>query len=447
MILAKKILIFLTVFSFAFTKTGSETKNKNGLNENEELGLVHLVPGGRVYQVTIRNGAYSFDRGEYAIFIPDGIDYVQGVFVHQHGCTMEGHGVSSANDVQYQAFAKKWGLAIVGPDLYPKPGSSCRDWRDVVEDGSGPALFAALETVGKLSKHPELTKAPFLLWGHSGGGYWALSMLDKYPERIIAVVAYSPAFDPQFPYSEAATKVPLLIRHAGPKDFNNPGVDCWGTALHTFSKLRGMGGLVSLAYNAGQNHNFTYLRDMTIPFFESVLKQRLSTGHSNVLKDMDLANAWLCDTTTKCKPQIYKAALFPGNPQTRSWLPDSVCAAKFREYMSTGKVRDVTPPPSPKNVNPEKKGDTLSINWTAEADIESGIRCFNFYRNGKLVMRYPPFGEFQSFDTNGDDAVPVVPPPMSVKWSWNGLSANDSISLTTVNRVGLESAKAEIKLK
>ncbi len=401
------------------------------------------VPGGTIYNVTIRDSSFNFDRACYSIFIPEGIGKIRGSFIHQHGCTAEGRGVATAYDVQYQSFAKKWGLAVVGPDLYPKPGSNCFDWRDPVEDGSGPSLFAALETIGKISKHPELASAPFLLWGHSGGGYWVLSMLDKFPERIMAIVAYSPAFDPQFVYSEAATKIPLLIRHAGSKDI----INCWETALHTFSKLRSMGGLVSLAYNAGQTHNFTYLRNMVIPFFESVLKQRLSTDGSNVLKDMDQAKAWLCDTTTNCKPQIYNAALFQGNPQNKSWLPDSACAAKFSEYIATAKVKDVTPPPSPKNAKFEKRGDTLTINWTADADIESGIQCFNFYRNGKLFMQYPPYGNFQSYDTNCDDAVPVVPPPMSVKLLGIGISAKDSISLTTVNRVGLESAKTQISFK
>jgi pimeloyl-ACP methyl ester carboxylesterase len=447
MILTKQILIFLTAFSFAFTKTGSEIKNEKGWEKTGKQEVVHLVPGGKIYKMTLRDEPIKFERAEYSVFIPDGVQKIRGVFVHQHGCTMEGRGVATAHDLQYQAFAKKWHLAVVGPDLYPWPGSGCGDWRDPIEDGSGPTLIKALERIGELSNHAEMGSAPWLLWGHSGGGYWVLAMLNEYPERIMAAVAYSPAFDPQFPYSEAATKVPLLIRHAGPKDFNNPGVDCWGTSLHTFSKLRSMGGLVSLAYNAGQNHNFTYLRDMAIPFYESVLKQRLPADRSNRLKDMDQTKAWLCDTTTKGEPQIYKAVMFSGDPQTMSWLPDSACAAKFSKYISTGRVKDVTPPPSPKNVKLKKKDGTLTINWTAEADIESGIRCFNFYRNGGLVMRYPPFGDFQSFSTNGDDAIPVVPPPMSATLMWDDIGAKDSIWVTTVNRFDLESAKTQIRFK
>ncbi len=445
--LTKRVLIFLVIFSFTCIKTNAEITHKKELEDIKDQGLFCSVPGGKIYQVTLRDESFKFERAEYSVFIPDGVKKIRGVFVHQHGCTMEGRGVATAHDLQYQAFAKKWHLAVVGPDLFPKPDSNCHEWIHPVDDGSGPALMAGLNTVAKLSGHKELSTAPWLLWGHSGGGHWVLAMLNEYPERIIAVAGYSPAFDPQFPYSYAAAKVPVLIRHAGAGDFNKPGIDCWGTALHTFSKLRGMGGMVSLAYNARQNHNFTYLREMIIPFYESVLEQRLPSDGSNRLKDMDQTKAWLCDTITKGVPQIYKAVLFSGDPQTMSWLPDSVCAVKFSEYISTGRVKDVTPPLSPNNVKLKKKDSALTINWTAEADIESGIRCFNFYRNGELFMQYPPFGDFQSFSTNGDDAVPVVPPPMSVTLVWNDISAKDTISLTTVNRFGLESAKAQIKFK
>lgn len=431
----KRILFYLIFFALASSTVQAQT-------------TVTEVPGGKVYQITVRSEAYKFDRGVYSVFMPKGIKKIQGIFVHQHGCTGEGHGASTATDVQYQAFAKKWGLAVVGTDLYPKPDAGCGDWRDPVDDGSGPSLFAALEAVGKSSKHPELAKAPFLLWGHSGGGYWVLSMLDIYPERIMAVVGYSPAFDPKFAYSGEATKVPLLIRHAGPKDFNNPGVDCWGTALHTFSKLRKMDALVSIAYNAGQNHNLSNLRYITIPFFESVMTQRLSSKKNGAMKEMDPSKAWLCDTITTGKPEIYKALSFAGNKQSMSWLPDSACAAKFREFVMTNTVKDVTPPSQPKKLKLVKKGDAgIELKWDADADIESGIRCFNIYKNGQLFARYPADGDFQKFSTNGDDAIPIIPPSMAFGFPKGALSKNDIIGIATVNRFDLESVKTQLKVK
>ena len=198
------------------------------------------VPNGIVYNVTIRDDSFHFDHADYFVFIPDGVENIQGVFIHQHGCTVEGRGAATAYDVQYQVFVKKWNLAVIDPDLYPKPGASCRDWRDPVDDGSGPALLLAVENIADFSCHQELTTVPWLLWGHSGGGYWVLNMLKTYPEQIIAAVAYSPAFNPQYSYLEKVKKIPVLIRHAGAGDCNSLGIACWETVLNSFSKIRYM---------------------------------------------------------------------------------------------------------------------------------------------------------------------------------------------------------------
>jgi hypothetical protein len=406
--------------------------------------VYHKVPGGVIYQTTIYNKSYQFDHAKYTIFIPDGIEKISGVFIHQHGCTMQGHGEATAYDLQYQAFARKWSLALVGPDLYPHTKKECEEWRNS-EDGSLSSLLAGLFNIAQYSNHPELSTAPWLLWGHSGGGYWVLSMIKSSPKRIIAAVCYSPAFDPNFDYPQEAAKIPILIRHAGATDDNYPGDDCWKTALHSFSQLRKMDGLVSLAYNAGQNHNFTYLRYITIPFFESVLAQRIHLTKSGELNEMDQTKSWLCDTTATGIVHVYKASTFTGNPRGMSWLPDSACAVKFKEYISTGIVKDITPPVAPIKLKLTSKGDSaVELSWEAKADIESGIGHFNIYRNGLLIARYPSEGDFQSFDTNGDDAVPINPSPMVFRIPIIDIRKTNPIAITTVNRFNLESPKAKI---
>jgi hypothetical protein len=404
---------------------------------------VHKIEGGTVYQTTIRSEVYQFDHAKYSIYIPDSIQEIRGIFIHQHGCTMEGRGAATAYDLQYQAFARKWHLAVVGPDLYPKAGHGCDDWRNP-EDGSGSALLAGLDSIARLSNHPELTTAPWLLWGHSGGGYWVLAMMNAYPDRIVGAVCYSPAFDPHFTYPRAVAKIPVIIRHAGKDDFNAPGINCWGTALNSFSILRNMQGLVSIASTPDQNHNLSYIRYIAVPFFESVLAQRLPPNGSTVLRDMDQTKAWLCDTVTSGTVSTYKASEFRGNKLTMSWLPDSACAAKFKEYITTGTLRDGTAPFTPENLKVVKLKDSqLELTWKAEADIESGISFFNIYKNNHIIGRYPSETDFQTFDTNGDDAVPVNPPAMSFRIS--GLAENgvDTIALTTINRFNLESPKAK----
>jgi pimeloyl-ACP methyl ester carboxylesterase len=404
----------------------------------------HKLSNGTVYNITIRNGAYKFSHATYSVFIPDGIKKIRGIFVHQHGCTMEGKGIASAYDLQYQAFARKWHLAIVGPDLYPQANHGCDDWRNP-EDGSGPALLIGLDSIAWLSKHPELKTAPWLLWGHSGGGYWTLAMLNAYPDRIVAAVCYSPAFDPHFDYPPAVAKIPVMIRHAGASDFNDPGVSCWETALHTFSILRTMQGKVSIAYTPHQTHNLSYIRYMAIPFFESVLAQRLPPHGSTILTDMDETRAWLSDTVATGTAHAFKASTISDKNQSMSWLPDSVCAIKFLEYVTTGTVRDVTVPLAPENLSLVKVNNLeWELTWNAEADIESGIRFFNIYKNNQFLMRYPPTTDFQTFDTNGDNAIPVKPPDMTYRFSGIKIKKGDTIAITTINWFNLESSKATL---
>ena len=395
------------------------------------------VPNGKVYVITQTSSKYTIDSARYTVFIPDGIDLIEGVFIHQHGCTMEGRGMSIAYDLQYQAFAKKWNLAIIGPDLYAK--ANCHDWKNP-SSGSAVALLKTLKEIGALTRHKEMADAPWLLWGHSGGGYWAQAMMKEYPERILAVFSYSPGLEPDWDYPAATNKIPIMIRHAGPIG----DACCWQTAVKTFHQLRTAGGFASIAYTAHQNHNFSYVRNIGIPFYESVLSQRLPTGKKKgykYMREMDTTKSWLGDTSGF---NIYKAAGYPLNKAAASWLPDSATAVKWREYVITGTIVDRTVPPAPYDIKMLRRHNvTVSLTWKADADIESGISHFNIYKDNQLVSRFPSSGSYQQFDTNGDDAYPILLPPLQtdITLLWNDSS---KITISTVNHSGLESAKAAV---
>jgi len=399
---------------------------------------VQQVTNGKIYTVTQRNTRYTFDSAKYTVFIPDGVTVLQGVFVHQHGCTMEGRGRATAFDLQYQAFAKKWKLAIVGPDLYSAKGN-CHDWRNPAS-GSGPALIQTLGDIGNASGHKELAMLPWLLWGHSGGGYWALSMLREYPERILAVFGYSPAFEPGA-YPPAALHVPVMMRHAGPVG----DACCWQTSIKEFGKLRSGGGYVSIACTPYQTHNYSYVRYMAIPFYEAVLRQRLPSKPGagyGAMKPVNRSKVWLGDTV---RYNIYPEQGFPGNKNNAAWFPDSVTAARWREYVITGTVTDRTPPPAPGNIQMiQPDSGTVTLTWKADADVESGISHFNIYKDDRLIGRFPETGTYQHFDTNGDDADPRELPGM--KWTGVVRAANDpgKMAVSTVNLFGLESAKTAL---
>jgi hypothetical protein len=197
---------------------------------------------------------------------------------------------------------------------------------------------------------------------------------------------------------------------------------------------------VSIACTAGQNHNFSYVRYMAFPFYESALAQRLPAGASQEMKDLDKTKAWLGDTTTL---QLYKASTYKGSKEALCWFPDSATAVKWREYVTTGSVADQTPPPAPYDLQIKWVSDSIELSWKADADIESGIKHFNIYCDGVHAALFPRSGFYQTFDTNGDNAVPSVLPDMKCR-----IAVPDRkktvISIRTVNHFDRESEEAKI---
>ncbi len=124
----------------------------------------------------------------YTVWIPPEAKKLRGVIVHQHGCgsgACKG-GETAAYDLHWQALAAKWDCALLGPSYHQEDAQNCRLWCDA-RNGSHKTFLRALHELGEKSKHPELDKVPWCLWGHSGGGFWASLMQTMYPERIVAI--------------------------------------------------------------------------------------------------------------------------------------------------------------------------------------------------------------------------------------------------------------------
>ena len=417
-----------------------------------------LVNGGIVFhtELAIENTDYKFGSANYSIFIPEGVDTIRGILIHQHVCGNFDK-IKSSNivyDLQYQELARKWNLALLGPALSqfkncPDCGNpsngirECLEWSDP-SNGSEKALLVSLDTFAVLSNHQELKSIPWLLWGHSGGGHWVLSMLNKHPEKVIALFAVSPAFDERFDFPSAAANVPVMLRHAGAKDFNDKGVNCWGNSVTQFLKLRAMKGNVSVAYSPKNEHGSGDSRYLAIPFFDAVLAQRLPLKGSSVIRDIDPSLTWYGDTVSL---QIFKRSALPGNIANYCWLPDSLIALKWRELALTGTVRDDTPPLPPSNLKITLTDETkYAVSWMAKADIESGISHFNIYKNDLLLARVPELGEYQGFGYGDEPKGPELT-PLTFSFDKPANRKKVVIAISTVNKSGLESTKQKIVIR
>lgn len=373
------------------------------------LGAHHASAGtdGPLYEVTYpaSNTAGELIFGvTYTVWIPESKQPLRGIIVHQHGCgsgACKGGG-TAAYDLHWQALARKWNCALLGPSYHQQDGEDCRKWCDP-RNGSAKTFLKSLEDLAVLSGRRELTTVPWCLWGHSGGGFWASIMQTLYPERIIAIwfrsgtaiEVWERGEIPQVTVSPACSKIPMVV---------NPGVkerddqrfrSAWTGAERMFHYYREMNAPIAMALDPKSGHECGDSRYLAIPFFDACLKLRLPgegepTGR---LKSVDVDAGFLAPWLEgDAKP----AGQFAGDPKTASWLPSAEVAKAWSQYVQRAAVDDATPPPAPFNVSAQAVASGVRIRWDAIADLESGTSHFIIYRDGVVIGQVPekPIGRF-----------------------------------------------------
>jgi poly(3-hydroxybutyrate) depolymerase len=390
----------------------------------------------------------------YTIWVPPGAKELRGVIVHQHGCG-EGScksGLTGAYDLHWQALAKKHACALLAPAYEQPEGADCQKWCDP-RNGSDVAFQRSLVDLGAKSGHPELAKAPFALWGHSGGGHWAGGMVLLHPERVAAAWLRSgvPLLkdNPERPaikahsLPEAALQVPIMCNLGTKegvtvKEGRFAGV--WPTNEAFFHEVRGKGGRIGIAIDPLTSHECGNQRYLAIPWLDACLSGRLPNRSGEPLRAMPTSGAWLARIPgTEAQP----ADKFAGDALTAAWLPDEAIARKWSQYVTDTAVSDTTPPPAPTSVR--ARGNELS--WAAAADLESGLAGFIIERDGQLLARVPeqgknPFGRpvFQNLQYSDTPTQPLA--KMQFTDSTAGTETGHTYSVIALNTAGLKSEPA-----
>jgi len=390
----------------------------------------------------------------YTIWIPAGVKTIRAIIVHQHGAgtTASKEGSTAAYDLHWQALAKKWDCALLGPSYHVlnekvdlTPGGS-EHWFDP-RRGSEKTFLKAIREFAAKSGHPELETVPWALWGHSGGGIWADVMTTLHPDRVAAVWMRSGSAAmfrtrPEFPQPQipvAAYAVPAMGNPGVKEKPNRP----WVGPLATFQEYRAKGAPVGFAPDPRTGHECGDSRYLSIPFLDACLAMRLPAkgGKDQTLKPVDMSHTWLAPLLGD---EAVPAAQYKGNVNEAVWLPNKTVAKAWMEYVKTGAVSDPTPPPAPFNVKAMDKGEQgIVITWDAEADFESGIRNFIVLRDGQELAMVPdkPVGKFgrplfQSM-TYHDTPDQPLPQMRFVDTSTNG--KKHTYAVICVNSVGLKS--------
>ena len=312
---------------------------------------------------------------DYYLWIPEGVQKIRGIIVHQHGCGpgSSSSGQTAADDLHWQALAKKWDCALLGSSYEPRKGVNCRLWCDA-RNGSDKRFLQALNHYSESTGHSEIATAPWCIWGHSGGGFWASLMQTKHPQRIVAIwlqsgtaFGYWTKGDIEVPeISEAAYQVPVMgnpgLKEKGHKRFKS----AWdGTTAMRKAYLAKGAPFFEFAPDPNTAHECGNSRYLSIPFFDFWLAHRLPETAGNSYPKLNPTTDALADWDREMKP-------------------------KLEEFIKTGAVSDNTPPPAPTNIQTKRLEDgSVQISWSAEADFESGIRAFRIERNGKPIAQVP----------------------------------------------------------
>jgi pimeloyl-ACP methyl ester carboxylesterase len=387
----------------------------------------------------------------YTLWIPPGVQTLRGVIVHQHGCG-EGScksGLTGAYDLHWQALAKKHACALMAPSYEQPDKADCQMWCDP-RNGSGKAFQKALVDLGGASGHPELSKVPWALWGHSGGGHWAGGMLLLHPERVAAVWLRSgvPLLQPDpkrasiqpHVISEGALQVPVMC---------NPGTKegvtvkdgrfamVWPANEAFFKAMRAKSALIGVAVDPLSAHECGNQRYLSIPWLDACLSIRLGKKDLEPLSPMPAQQAWLAPLLgTEAVP----AQSFSGTKTEAVWLPSESAAKAWMQYVKDTAVTDSTPPPAPTQL----RVDGQVLTWEAEADLESGISHFLIERDGQIIGQAPenlknPFGRplFQGLQYSDTPTQPLAKMTFTDSKAENG--KQHSYRVISVNTAGLRS--------
>jgi hypothetical protein len=402
------------------------------------------------YEPSTETGGLIFPV-TYTAWVPPGVKTLRGIIVHQHGCG-EGScssGLTGAYDLHWQALARKHACGLIAPSYEQPEKADCQMWCDP-RNGSAKTFQRALVDLGRMAGHPELSTAPWALWGHSGGGHWAGGMTLLHPERTVAVWLRSgvPLFeaDPKRPLikphllPDAALAVPMMC-NPGTKEgvtvTDNKFKGVWPANQAFFHAVRSRSGLIAVAIDPLTSHECGNQRYLAIPWLDACLTARLPKQSGDPLMAMPTNRAWLGPITGG---DAMPASQFSGDPLTMGWLPDEALAQKWMQYVKDTHVVDTTPPPAPTNLR--ISGTTLT--WETTADLESGLAGFVIERDGQRIATLPekpknPFGRplFQNLLYSDTPTQPLV--PLEFTDATAKPDAPHTYRVIAVNTVGLES--------
>ncbi|XGV94365.1 MAG: hypothetical protein ACAF41_00420 (plasmid) [Leptolyngbya sp. BL-A-14] len=337
---------------------------------------------GSYYETSIPPGKTDeYLMADYRLWVPNQSGEIRGLIVRQHGCgdPAAATGLDYANDLQWQALARKHNFALLGTK-YLTGDKPCEVWA-LMNYFSKRAFLKALHMFAEKSHRPELETVPWVLWGHSGGADWAAQMMQEYPDRTIAMVTARSGGFQFFGTNPSLIGVPVLFM-LGENDPYAYGVN--KISQQAFSRYRSINALWSIAIEPNAAHETGNSRFLAIPYLDAVINERLNESE-NSLRPIATTRGWLGNPVTH---EIASAKQYKGNAQQAAWLPNKEVALKWQQYVTKGEITPTQLPSAPTEIHALKQSNNeIVITWNYTPNLEDGLPSFRIYRGNSLVAR------------------------------------------------------------
>jgi len=218
---------------------------------------------------------------------------------------------------------------------------------EIHENGYGASMLKACDRFAAELDRPELTHAPFVLWGHSMGGRVVQDFARYMPSRVLG-----------FHIALRAFAGPEAFMREGPDSMRIPALYLMGENDNTptdirehFVRARANGSPRAWIRLKGQEHwprgmsmeedrtsdedwRAWMANDVVIPWTEAMIRLRLP-GDADpcegpiTLLDPVIEQGWLGNTETG---RIAACAEFEGDKSQASWFPDEEVARAWAGY-------------------------------------------------------------------------------------------------------------------
>ena len=384
------------------------------------------------YQVKLEPAKGKFKEVEYYLWIPENIQNIKGIILHQHGCGESAFrsGQNAFYDLQWRALAKKYDFALMGSSYVST--TDCHDWVEP-EEGSYDTFVKGISEIARQSKHSELEQVPWVIWGHSGGGHWAYKMVLEHPDKLLCAVLKSPAWTDT---SSVGLQVPVLCLLGIQESYTIFSDFIWASAMAAMKYRIRKNGPDCIAIDPTASHESANSRLLAISFIDEILKHRSADRTTQINRGdqcfIDLDNFKLSNNLTQ------KYYTNKGN-----WFPDKLFAENWSAFVKTGSVTDQTPPvASPYHVEGRKVGRSNRIDWNCFADLESGIQGFKVYRNDQVINQDSIESKW-NFKIDYHDNPIVIYPKFEFVDTKPDQQGVNKYQVSMINQAGLESPKSK----